>query len=497
MSKELSGVKRNFIYNLFYEGLTVITPLITTPYISRVLRPAGIGEYGFAYAVAHYFVLFAQLGINNYGNRAIAKCRDDKERLSTTFSEIYGMQLLTTSCSVIVYLIYVYFINKNNGAQLLMLFYVISAGVNINWLFYGLEEFKLTVLRNSVIKLLVTASIFIFVKCEDDIYKYCFIMAFGFLLSALALWPFTKKFIRIKKVSVKRVLAHIRPNFALFIPAIAVSIYRIMDKLMLGVMSTKIEVGYYESTEKLVSIPLTLITVFGTVMLPRMSNLVQKEDKNRISEIVNNSLLLAIIAIAPTVAGMMAVTRNIVPIFYGTGYEKCEYLFYILLPSTVFIGMANVLRTQVLIPYNRDKDYIISCIAGAVVNFLLNILLIQFFGAIGAAIATLATEIVVFTYQAIKTKDYAHFGPIAKIILEIALISAIMGVLVFAIPDFSNAVICLIVKIAAGICIFGLLLLICLQFNRNTMLIELVDNVIPPEIRHKLSKIFVNKNTGE
>ena len=191
----------NFAYNTAYQILTILIPLLTTPYLSRVLHADGIGQYSYSYAIAYYFVLFSMLGVNNYGNRSIAKVRDKKEELSRTFLCIYTIQLMSTILCSLAYIIYAVFFS-NSQMAIIMIFYVVSAGLDINWLFWGLEEFKLTVTRNVVIKLMTTTAIFLFVKNASDVYLYGVIMVAGILVSQVILWPFAKKqvdFTEIKK----------------------------------------------------------------------------------------------------------------------------------------------------------------------------------------------------------------------------------------------------------------------------------------------------------
>ena len=198
------------------------------------------------------------LGVNNYGNRSIAKVRDKKEELSRTFLCIYTIQLMSTILCSLAYIIYAVFFS-NSQMAIIMIFYVVSAGLDINWLFWGLEEFKLTVTRNVVIKLMTTTAIFLFVKNASDVYLYGAIMVAGILVSQVILWPFAKKqvdFTEIKKIHISDIVIHIKPNLELFIPTVAVSVYKIMDKIMLGAMTEEVQVGFYESADKIITIPI-------------------------------------------------------------------------------------------------------------------------------------------------------------------------------------------------------------------------------------------------
>lgn len=449
-----SSLRRNFIYNSMYQVLALILPLITTPYLSRILGADGIGEYGYYFSIAKYFVLFAMLGLNNYGNRTIAAVREDQEKLSKTFSSIYVMQLLFSVAALLLYIMYACLFNQSKMAIALIL-YVISAGLDINWFFFGLEQFKLTVARNTLIKLLSVACIFAFVKDQKDVYVYGLIMGASFLLSQIAVWPFVKKYTHFVKPTISEILNHIKPNLILFLPVIAVSLYKSMDKIMLGRMTDLKEVGFYQNSEKIIDIPESLIMALGTIMLPRMSNLVAKKDEKTGDKYIYLSILFAAFLSSSIGFGIAGVSPEFVPWYFGKGFEPCISIFAVLAPSTVFIALANVIRTQFLIPQHRDKIYVISVFLGAVVNILMNILLIPYLRATGAAIGTLTAEGVVCIYQfcmVCKEKDY-----LKPVIRAIPFLLSGIGMFVilksFSL-QFSSELVCIIVKALIGAAIY-------------------------------------------
>lgn len=455
-----NNFKSNFVYNTCYQVLAILIPFVTTPYISRILGPEKIGEYSYAYSIANYFVLFAMLGLNNYGNRTIASVYDDRSKLSKRFCEIYVVQIVTTFVSLCGYFLYLLMFGTSILA-VIMILYILSAGFDINWLFYGLEEFKLITVRNVGIKITSTILIFVLIKSEADIWKYALLMVGSILLSQVVVWPAALQRISYVKVSVKNVRAHFKSIMILFVPTIAVSIYKVMDKVMLGAMNSTLQVGFYESTEKVMAIPLCIINSLGTVMLPRMANMLKTGTSKSYQITVETSAIFAAFITAPMIAGIMSITREFVPIFYGHGYEQCISLLCILLPSCLFVALANVIRTQILIPQKEDKTYIVSCMAGAVVNLVLNTITIPTLGALGAAIATLIAEIIVCTYQAIKVWHDINMKFILSQYIVAVVMSAIMGVIVVHLSSlpFSQLTI-LIFKIIVGIMIYGSMILI-------------------------------------
>ncbi|WP_035797424.1 oligosaccharide flippase family protein [Butyrivibrio sp. MB2005] len=426
-------IKSNFIYNALFQLSGIVVPLITLPYLTRVLHADGMGKYAFSYSVAYYFYIFIRLGLHNYGNRTIAYVKDDQYELSKTFFEIYAFQFVMGCSMSVIYLMYCIFLSTNKTLSFIFMLIVLAGGIDLTWALYGLEEFKVTSIRDISVKVLTAACIFAFVKDEADVWKYSLIYCSGFFISQLVSIPVLKKRIHYVKPGYQDIIIHIKPNLVLFLPTIAVSVYKTMDKIMLGLMSSDLELGYYHSCENIIKIPLALITALGTVMLPRMSNILSHGDDNPEAEsIFDKSILFAMFISSSVCIGIMTVSKEFVPLFFGEGFEKCITLFNIVLPSCLFLAFANVIRTQFLLPRKKDKLFVISLFTGAAVNLILNLILIPGFASVGAAIGTLAAEIVVCVVQAVSVYKEAHIG--RNIINSLPFVLA--GVLMYAV--FSN-----------------------------------------------------------
>lgn len=399
------SIKKNIVYNVTYQILILFLPLATTPYISRVIGAEGVGIYSYTYSIAYYFMLFAMLGLSNYGNRSIAAVRNDRIELSKTFFNIYGLQLVTTVTMVILYLLYIiFFVSDNLEIAYIQLLFIISTMLDINWFFFGLEQFKLTVVRNTIIKFLTVLSIFIFVKDINDLWIYTLIMALGTLLSQLILWPFIRGYIVWVRPTFKGIKSHFKSNLMLFIPVLAISIYKIMDKIMLGTLTSTTQVGYYENSEKIINIPISIISALGVVMLPRMTNLIATGDSESFKKYIEISLkLVMFIAIGSTV-GLIAISPNFIPLFLGDEFTNCIMVVSLLSITVLFISWANVIRTQYLIPRKKDSIYIKSTLLGAGVNVIANLIFISRYGAVGAAIGTIFAEASVALYQTFKVR---------------------------------------------------------------------------------------------
>lgn len=444
----------NLIYNTVFQVLVLILPFITTPYISRVIGAEKIGVYSYSYSVASYFALFILLGLTNYGNRTIAMIKDDRKALSKNFISIYCTQLFMGIVVLIFYIGYVIFISNEKTMALIQTIYIISVILDISWFYFGLEEFKLTVILNTLVKILNLFCIFMFVKSKNDIYIYGFIMVLGMLVSQVLLWLYLPRYISYEKISTSDIIVHIKPNLKLFVPVIAISLYTIMDKVMLGIMSDMTEVGYYESSNKLTQIPRMAITSLGTVMMPRISNMIAKGKGDAASSYIQKSLIVAIFVSVPMALGLTGISNEFVPIFYGDGFDKCKYLIPILVISSIFMAWANVIRTQYLIPNNRDDVYIKSVFSGALVNLIANILLIPHLQSIGAAVGTLLAEIVVCLYQTYTIKNELSVFTYFKQSFPFIILGIFMLSIITNIPFHYNNLIRMVLKIIIGAIIY-------------------------------------------
>ncbi|MGX7076494.1 oligosaccharide flippase family protein [Globicatella sanguinis] len=446
-----SNLKTNFLYNFLYQALILIVPLVTSPYLTRVLGAEGLGTYSFSQSYANYFMLFIMLGVNNYGNREISRVRDNKNEVNKTFTEIYCLQFVLMIIFSIIYFFTIYIsFGKYKIIYFIQLIYVISGGLDINWCCFGLEKFKLAVVRNSIIKSLNALAIFLFIKDENDLVLYTLLSVISIFLSQIVIWPFILKEIKFVKVKKEDVIKRIKPNFILFLPVIAVSLYTIMDKLMLGMMSSKTEVAYYTYAERITQIPTAFIAALGTVMLPRASNLISNGKEHENIELINKSMQVSIFIAASSSFGLMAIANELIPWYYGLDFTRSAVFTTLLSPIVIFISWNNVIRTQFIIPKGLDRIYIISVSSGALSNLILNILLIPIYDGIGAIIATLFANLIISITQYILVRDYIDFRKFLPNTLIFCLIGMSMGVIVYYIPSMFSMFISILYKIGIG-----------------------------------------------
>ena len=428
------NIKKNLIYNILYQFLNIFLPLITIPIITRHLGATNIGVYSYSYSIANYFMLFGLLGVSNYGSREIAKCRENKDALSVKFWSIYKIQFIVSMTVCLLFLIYAVFLSSYRTVSLIQSLAVISVIFDINWFFFGIEQFKTTISRNIIIKIIAFIMVLLFVNDEEDLWIYTLIMSLSILFSQLVLWFFLFKKVSYVKVPFKKSYKHFKKILVLFIPVISYSIYKIMDKIMIGAMSDIESVAYYENAEKIVGIPIAIITALGTVMLPRISNLVSKKDTFEIKKYINKSFRLVLFIILPMIVLLITFGRELCTFYLGEGFEASGLLLQLLSTTILFVSLANVIRTQFLIPYSRDKEYIFSTIIGAAVNLCLNIILIPKYGAVGACIGTIAAELSVLGYQVFVTRKELNYVYLLKQVIKKSVLSIIPMPVIFCVP---------------------------------------------------------------
>ena len=453
----MSSLKKNFFYQSGYRILASILPLITTPYVSRVLGATNLGTYSYVATIANYFTVAAMLGFENYGSKKIASVKSNQKLLQKAYSEIRLLQLIISSIVLIVYFGFVVLFAKNNivlyAIQSLAL---INCLIDINWFFFGIEQFKLTVTRNLIIKLLSMVCIFIFVRNKHDLNIYAFILMMSIVVSDIYLMIKVRKYVDIKIPRIEAAILHLMPCISLFVPIIAMTLYHQMDKTMLGILSTYEQVGYYYNADKIVNIPLGIITGLGTVSLPRIVTLISENKFGEYKKILKNSLTLVMCMCSAIAFGMLSIAKEFIPFFFGQGFEACISLVctlcFVMYPKAI----STVIVNQILIPNNKEKQYTISVFTGAVINMIANYILIQKWNAMGAVIATMLAELIVCLLQVFHSNSninvikpiltnvkYVLFGGIMFIVVRLVAgsISWIeINILKIAIEVFAGAI---------------------------------------------------------
>lgn len=471
----MSNIKKNLFYNIVYQMLIVFVPFITSPYLSRTLGAEKIGIYSFTYSITFYFMIVAMLGINNYGNRSIAKVREDNRKLSDEFLSIYAIQSFMSIFVIIIYFFYIIFIvDKYNIIAIIQGIYILSNALDITWFFYGLEDFRLVVIRNTIVKILTLVLILIFIKEPNDLWIYTLIMAGSTLMGQIVTWPLALKKISIRKIGLNEIIPHIRPICILFIPVISISIFSYMDKIMLGNISGMKETGFYENTDKIINIPKSIISALGTVMLPRTTHMISRGEDEKSKEYIENTMFYVLWLSLGFTFGLAGIASVFSPVFWGSDFEECGKLISYMSPALIFSVFGNVIRTQFLIPRSMDKEYSLSLVLGAIVNFIVNICLIPKFGAFGAVIGTLCAEFTLCFFQTYKVKKYLNIKEYLMngvVFLPISLVMFI--VLKFIGKMLPTNIITLILQIIIGAFIYLIFSIIYIYKSNNRIVIRI------------------------
>ena len=389
-------VIKNYLYNLSYQILTIILPIITVPYVTRIFTSEDLGSYGFYYSIVSYFSLFAMLGIGIYGTKQIAAARD----VSSTFWNIYAIQLIASLLALFVYVITLVSIPKTSGMVPIILGIVLlTKMIDISWLFTGKEDFKKITLRNTMVKVAGVISIFTFIKSSEDLYLYIFLIVIFDFLGQFVMWIPAKKFIKRPSFDTKIIKKNLHPIVLLFLPQVAISLYVVLDRTLLGLLGSYSDVGIYEQGQKLTSILLTVVSSLGAVMLPRIANLLSERKEKEAQNMVRFSFILYNLIIFPMIFGLIAINEVFVRLFLGQNFQDVKYVLYIIVFNIMFIGWTNILGYQVLVVRNKNKEFMLSTTIPAIVSVAVNITVIPFFGYIGASITSVVVEFLVFAIQ--------------------------------------------------------------------------------------------------
>ena len=406
------STKKSAAYNVAYRVFSILLPLVTAPYLDRTVGPAGVGLYTGAWTMSEIFCMVGMLGLADYGVRAIAQARDDREKLDRTFSGIWQMQLLVASIALLFWFGYVFLIageEKTIALHLTMM--SVSCLCSFEWCLMGLDQFRSIALRNTFVKIAAAVSAFIFVKSIDDLWIYGFVWSLATLVGNLSCALVLKGKVSYHRVSMKETLKHLRPCAVLFISVAAVSIYRKMDKAMVYNIAGKEQNGFYENAEKIIYCLSGFISAIGTVMMSKVSHMQEKGETEKIARNIDRSMNLILCMVSAMAFGVAAVADRFAPLFYrNSGYSGT--LMVPLGFTLIMIGFANVIRTQVVLPQKRDHIFVKSVCCGAVVNLIVNICLIPSMKSMGAVIGTLAAELTVPVVQYIilrKELPYRRF----------------------------------------------------------------------------------------
>lgn len=393
------SIKVNYLYNLIYQVFTLVTPLITAPYLARVLGADGIGLYSYTESVVSYFLLFAALGTATYGQREIAYVQDNRKERSRVFWETKLLNLVSAAAVLAVYYPFA-LMQENRALYLVFSLNILATMIDVSWFFQGLEEFGKIVLRNIIAKLIGIVFVFLFVKTKEDVVVYALGGLGVSFLGNLCMWFGIAKYIDRPDWKNMRPFKRLPEVLSLFLPTIATQIYTVLDKTMIGwITHSDVENGYYEQAIKLSRMVLMVVTALGTVMIPRIGYHFERNETEQVQQYMYRGYRFVWLLGIPLCFGLIGVASSLVPWFYGDGYEKVVPLLWILSFLILAIGINNVTGLQYLVPTKRQNTFTLTVVIGAAVNFVLNAILIPRFASIGAAVASVIAEMTIAVVQ--------------------------------------------------------------------------------------------------
>lgn len=388
------SIKKSLALSTAYQVLSLIVPLISTPYISRVLGADGVGIYSFTSSIATYFTMFAALGTMGYGAREIARARDDRKRLSQLFWEIESLVVLSTLVCTAAWSIWIMFAPEYNILYVILTMTLLNTIADISWFFTGMELFKYIVLRNSTVKIAGVILLFILIKEKSDLELYVFLMSLTTITGSLSMWLYIPKFVNRVDWKTLHIKRHFKETLVYFFPAVATSIYTVLNKVLLGFMGEDIrENGYYEMVTRIITMAQALTyAALNSVLGSRISYLFSENKIEEIHQRINKSLHYILFVGLGMSFGIMAISPIFIPWFFGTDFSDAVLLLQLLSPIVLIIGISNCLGSQYYIPAGLRKKSAQYIVVGSALNLLLNILLIPYYGAIGAVVGSLVAE---------------------------------------------------------------------------------------------------------
>lgn len=483
MGQKNKSLKLNFLMNVMLTMSSFIFPLITFPYVSRILLPIGTGKVSFATSIVTYFSMFAQLGIPTYGIRVCATVRDDRKKLSKVAQELLIINLVMCILSYAVLFIAIFTVprlKEEKNLYIILSFTIILTSIGMEWLYKALEQYTYITMRSVFFKFVALVAMFLLVHKQEDYILYGGITIMAASASNVLNLVNVHKYIDLKPIGNYDFKRHIKPIVIFFAMSCATTIYTNLDTVMLGFMATDADVGYYNAAVKIKSILVSVVTSLGAVLLPRASYYIQQGELKQFRRITSKALTFVFLIATPLMVYFIYFAKEGIYFLSGSAYESAVVPMQLIMPTLLLIGITNILGIQMLIPMGKEKVVLYSEIWGAVVDVIINAILIPKYAFAGAAIGTLIAEFVVFVVQFRFLKDEVkdafkriHYG---RILIAI-LLSSIGSLWIkhFLVGNFK-------VLVMSAVAYFGIYGIVLLLF-REEMVVEIVDTVIKNVLR--------------
>lgn len=401
MAEKPNSIKKNFLFNLMLTLSNVVFPILTFPYVSRILGPVGIGKVQFVSSFVQYFIFLAALGVPVYGIREVAKANGNMVELKKIFSTLLLLNIFTTIGVSIIYFVTIYFVT---GFREDLIFYVVASIMllfgfsSIDWFFIGIERFKFIALRSIVVKVIFIVLLYVSVREKADVLAYLWIVIGGIVVNNIWNLLLAIKYIDFRNITLNFFKKHLKPLFYIFATVVAASVYSSLDVVVLGFLKGFKDVGYYTSGAKINRMCIPFLTAMGLVLMPQIAQAFREQNEERIKLLIKESFEFVILLGVPMVVGLTVLAPEIVLLFSGDQFVPSILTMQITAPVVLIIGISTICSVQILTPAAKDKENAIAVICGLVVSVILNFLLIPIYGYLGATISNVAAEFTVMSF---------------------------------------------------------------------------------------------------
>ena len=477
--QKVNSVRINFIMNFILTISNFIFPLITFPYVSRVLQADGIGTVNFATSIITYFSMLGMLGIPNYGIRACAKVRDDEELLNKTVIEIMILNAIVMSISILLLFVSVLFIDKLQGEKTLYLIMsttLIFNVLGVDWLYKSLERYSYITIRSIIFKFISLVLMFLFVHSSQDYIIYGGISVFAAVGSNFLNFINLRKIIDFKKNYKLNIYQHLKPTLTFFLLTVSTTIYLNVDTTMLGFIRGSEAVGYYSAAVKVKQILVSVVTSLGAVLLPRLSYHHEVGNNDEFKRLTQKALNFVLLISLPMVAYFIIVSEQAILFLSGDSFLPAVLPMRFIMPTVLFIGLSNLTGIQILVPTNREKLVVYSTIIGAIVDILINSFAIPLLGATGAAIAGSIAELTVTLVQLYFLRDFIF--PLLKQVRFTRLFSSLTLAVILTMLLLHNLNVSVFLNLVYSALLFFGVYGLTLLIQKEEMVVELVESVI-------------------
>ena len=475
MSKSL---KLNAFFNVVRNVLRLIFPLITFPYVSRVLMPEGIGKVNFANSIVMYFYTIASLGIGSYGIREAAKIRNDRLALAKFTKEMLSINIVSTLVSYILLAASLVFVKKFESYRILII--VNSSSIILNtigfeWLYSALEEYGYITLRSIIFQIISLALTFILVRNSDDVVNYALVSVISNVGSNVCNLIHARRYLDLKTKVKLEIKKHLKPIFLLFFSSIAITVFSILDTSMVGFIKDDVEVGYYTSASKIIRMIRDLFPAISTVMFARVSYYVGTKETQKIKEVTGQIFNLFYALSIPICMGFILLMKPILLLMCGSEFLPAVAVGQVLAPLVILSSISGYLSGAILISFGREKIYMYVEVGAALLDIVLNFAFIPKYGALGAGIATLITELVMFIVFHISVKNEISGVKIKKALVQYIISSVIMALVVYM--EIKYLPLSPILQILLGAVSGALIYFVILVIMKNEFLQSSLNNI--------------------